>query len=415
MRVLYFHQHFTTPSGAGGTRSYEMARRLIAHGHAVTMVCGSPHHGSSGAQGPAVRGLRRGKVDGIDVVEIVLPYSNYDSFLRRAWTFIRFAVKCVGIGFREPFDLVFATSTPLTIAIPGVLVRLLRRKPFVFEVRDLWPELPKAMGVIKNPLVLMGMSGLEWAAYHAASRCIGLSPGMVEGIGRRGIPRERIAMVPNGADLDLFRPLAKSRSLPGVAATDFLAVFAGAHGIANGVDMILDAAAALKKRGASRIKIALIGDGRCKPALRERASREGLDNVLFFDPMPKRQLAQVLGSADVGLMTLQNVSAFYYGTSPNKFFDYIASGLAVVNNYPGWLAELIHGAGCGVVCPPGDASAFADSLEALSSDPARVLQMGVNARRLAESQFSRDKLGDDFVRVLESAAPRLDGLMVASP
>jgi glycosyltransferase involved in cell wall biosynthesis len=338
-------------------------------------------------------------------MEVVMPYSNHDGFVKRAWTFLKFAWRCSKIALREPCDLVFATSTPLTIAIPGLVAKLLRGKPFVFEVRDLWPELPKAMGVIRNPFVLLAMDWLEWCAYHAADRVIGLAPGMLEGISRRGIDRSRISIVPNGSDLDLFRPGQPAQRLPGVSDEHFLAVFAGAHGIANGVDIVLDAASILMSRKNSSIRIAMVGDGKCKPALVERARREGLSNVLFFDPLPKREIARVLASADAGLMTLQNIPAFYYGTSPNKFFDYIASGVAVVNNYPGWLADMILESRCGIVCPPADAVSFADALERLAAEPEACAEMGRRARLLAERRFGRDQLGSDFVGAVESAVP----------
>src|SRR5690606_29149495 len=195
MRVLYFHQHFTTPKGASGIRSYAMARRLIEEGHQVTMVCGSPERADTGLSGPFRRGMRTGIVDGIEVIEFDLKYSNADSFVRRTITFLRFAFRSIGIALTRDYDLVFATSTPLTAGIPGIFARWLRRKPFVFEVRDLWPELPRAMGVITNPIILGLMSLLEWACYHSAHRLIGLSPGIVAGIERRGIDRQRIALI----------------------------------------------------------------------------------------------------------------------------------------------------------------------------------------------------------------------------
>ena len=174
MRVLYFHQHFSTPKGAAGIRSYEMARRLVARGHQVTMVCGSYGLGETGLSAPFAKDVRRGNVDGIDIVEFDLAYSNADGFVKRAMTFVKFALRSVKLALTERYDVVFATTTPLTAGIPGIFARWLRGKPFVFEVRDLWPELPKAMGVIRTPLVLGAMSALEWASYRSAHRVVGL-------------------------------------------------------------------------------------------------------------------------------------------------------------------------------------------------------------------------------------------------
>ena len=403
MHVLYFHQHFSTPSGSTGTRSYEMAQRLIARGHSVTMVCGSGQMAQSGLSGPPAHGMRRGKVDGIEVIELCLPYSNYDSFLKRGWTFLLYAWRSVKLALSLEYDLLFATSTPLTAGIPGIVMKLFRKKPFVFEVRDLWPELPREMGVISNPAVLKAMDLLEWLSYHSADACIGLSPGIVRGITRRGIPESRVAMIPNGCDLELFKPAAEKgmAGIPGIGKDDFVAIFCGAHGIANGLDAVLDAARVLKRRDEQRIRLLFIGDGRLKPGLIERAAREGLDNCVFAKAVPKTELTAITAAADVGLMILANVPAFYYGTSPNKFFDYIASGLPVLNNYPGWLAEIIGENGCGIAVPPGDPEAFADALVYLRDHAAQRAAMGSAARAIAQAKFDRDRLADHFVTFLE--------------
>ena len=392
MRVLYFHQHFSTPAGSAGTRSFEMARQLVAEGHTVTMVCGSYKQGRTGLEGPFRRGRRRGLVCGIEVVEFDLSYSNEHSFVRRAALFLKFAWSSIWLALREPCDLVFATSTPLTAGLPGVAARWLRRKPFIFEVRDLWPELPRAMGVITNPIVLGAMSLLEVASYRSASRCIALSEGIAQGIERRGVPAERISIIPNGSDLDLFGAGISPKRPGGIAAGDLVAIYSGTHGIANGLDAVLDAAAVLKARGRADIRLVLVGEGREKSRLRSRAAAEGLDNVLFLDPVPKLELASLLRGADVGLQTLQNVPAFYYGTSPNKFFDYLAAGLPVLNNYPGWLAGMIREHDCGFAVPPASAPAFAYALEQAASDRVRLRSMGANARRLAVEEFDRARL-----------------------
>ncbi len=404
MRVLYFHQHFSTPQGSVGNRSYEMARRLVARGHTVTMVCGSYGGGVTGVSAPFAGGARRGHVDGINVIEFDLAYSNSDGFLKRSTTFAVFAVRSVLLALREPYDLLFATTTPLTAGIPGIFARHLRRKPFVFEVRDLWPELPKAMGVITNRVVLWAMGLLEWASYRSADRCIGLSPGIVDGIARLGVARDKIALVPNGCDLEMFSADAPRWRPDAIKDSDLLAVFTGTHGIANGLDAVLDAAAELKRRGRSDIKLLLIGQGKLKPDLQHRAQSEQLDNVVFHDPVNKQRLAGLMASADVGLQILANIPAFYFGTSPNKFFDYIASGIPVLNNYPGWLAQMITSNACGFSVPPQDAAAFADALEKAADDRIALKEMGRRGRSLAEREFNRQILADRFVDWLEAAA-----------
>ncbi|MFK5949395.1 MAG: glycosyltransferase family 4 protein [Methylococcales bacterium] len=397
MQILYFHQHFSTPQGSAGIRSYEMARRLVHHGHKVTMVCGSYGGGKTGLEQKFINGKRGGVVDGINVIEFNLAYSNSDGLIKRAGLFLKFALKSIGIALTEKYDVVFATTTPLTAGIPGIFARWFRGKPFVFEVRDLWPELPKQMGVIKNPIVLGMLSFLEWASYRSAHRCIGLSPGIVKGIQQRGVKENKITLVPNGCDLNIFGNESSFWRPDGVEDTDLMAVFTGTHGIANGLDAVLDVAQELKVRGHKQIKIVLIGQGKLKAQLQARAKAEQLDNVIFHDPVNKEKLAGLMASADIGLQLLANIPAFYYGTSPNKFFDYIAAGLPVLNNYPGWLAGMITENQCGFPVPPENEKIFADALENAANNKDQLIQMGINARALAEKEFDRKKLADKWV------------------
>ena len=396
MKILYFHQHFSTPKGSAGIRSYAMAQSLIRNGHQVTMVCGSFGAGQTGLTQPFNKGMRRGMVDGIDIIEFELPYSNALSFLKRILIFLSFAFKSIKVALTEKYDVVFATTTPLTAGIPGIFAKWFRRKPFVFEVRDLWPELPKAMGVIKNPIVLWMMSVLEWTSYHSADRLVGLSPGIVDGIIKRGIAPEKVASIPNGCDLDIFASEHQAWRPEGVKPTDLMAIFTGTHGLANGLNAVLDAAVELKKRQRTDIKLVLVGDGMQKKALLERATELQLDNVIFHDPVNKAKLAGLMASADIGLQILANVPAFYYGTSPNKFFDYISAGLPVLNNYPGWLAELITKEQCGFAVPPENPQAFADALEQAANQRERLIEMGRNGQQVAREQFNRSILSQKF-------------------
>lgn len=396
MRVLYFHQHFSTPAGAAGTRSYEMAKQLVRHGHSVTMVCGSYHLGQTGVEGAFRNGRRLGTVDGIDVVEFNLSYSNRDGFVKRTGTFVKFAWRSIRLALSESYDVVFATTTPLTAGIPGIFARWLRGKPFVFEVRDLWPEIPRQMRVITNPLVLGAMSVLEWATYRSSVRSVALSPGIADGIERQGVARDRIAVIPNGCDLEIFCDPADRWRPEGIFENDLLALFTGTHGLANGLDAVLNAAEVLKRRGRDDIKLLLVGDGKLKPRLQEDAEQRDLVNVIFHDPVKKKRLASLLAGADLGMQVLANVPAFYYGTSPNKFFDYIAAGLPVLNNYPGWLAEMIEQANCGFAVPPDNPEAFADALERAAADRQALKRMGGNAASLA-MEFDRARLADAWV------------------
>jgi glycosyltransferase involved in cell wall biosynthesis len=343
-------------------------------------------------------------VEGIEVLEFEVGYSNSDSFVKRTAAFLTFAMRGVQVALTEPYDLIFSTSTPLTAGIPGICARWLRRKPFVFEVRDLWPELPKAMGVIRNPIVLWLMSALEWASYRSARSIIGLAPGIVDSIAKQGVDSERLAMVPNGCDFDVFSDRAGAWRPDGVQQDDFMAVFAGAHGLANGLDAVLNVAGELRLRNRPDVKIVLIGDGKLKRHLQRRAMSEGLSNVIFHDPVGKARLSGLFAATDLGLQILDNIPAFYYGTSPNKFFDYIAAGLPVLVNYPGWLSELVAEHACGYSVPPEDPGAFASALIVAADQRESLRLMGKRAMALARTRFDRTTLADQFVDWLERSA-----------
>ena len=393
MRLLYIHQHFTTPKGSGGIRSYEMAQRCIREGVSVTMVCGSHSGGNTGLNSPFKWGKRTGKVDGIDVIEFNLAYSNKDNFFKRTYLFILYSLRALLVALTHKYDIIFASTTPLTAGIPGIFARWIRGKLFVFEVRDLWPELPKAMGVIKNPIILKLMELLEWATYKSANRLIGLSPGICDGIASKNIKNEKIIEIPNWCDIGLFSKSINKWRPHGVNEDDILFVFSGAHGIANGLDAVLDGVNILKKRNIKGFKIVLIGNGKLKANLIHRASIEELnDYIIFLDPVPKEKLIGLLNSTDVGLQILSNIPAFYYGTSPNKFFDYISASLPVLTNYPGWIADLIQKNNCGFACEPGDPNKFADEIVNVLKNKESLKEMGKNAHTLASNEFSREKL-----------------------
>lgn len=401
MHVAYIHQHFVSPNGSAGTRSYEMGQRLMRAGHRVSLVCGA--NDNDALTGGSTERLVKLEVDGLPLFCINEPYSNKMSFARRVLAFGRFARRATSVVSDLKPDLVFASSTPLTAGIPGMKVTRRLGVPFVFEVRDLWPELPIAIGAVKNPLLIWRLRRLEKQIYFSARHIIALAPGMKKGICRTGYPEDHITMIPNGSDIDVFQPSDARAEDPRLGPKeDVRFVFTGAHGPANGLDAVLDAAVELKKRSARGVQIVFIGDGKVKTHLMERSRGENLDHLIkFLPPMPKTELARLLPQLDVGLMILRNLPAFYYGTSPNKFFDYIASGLPVLNNYPGWLADMIQENDCGRVTPPDDPGAFADTLLWFRDNRDKLSEMGRRARALAEAKFARDILAEQFIETLE--------------
>lgn len=383
-----------------------MSRRLLEAGHRVTMICGAYDVGDFDVD--AGRRVTEQEIDGIRVLRVAEPYANRMGFTRRIRAFLGFARTAAQLVGNLDADLVFATSTPLTVGLPGMKGAWRLGVPFVFEVRDLWPEIAIALGVVKNPALIWYTRRMERKIYRAADHIIALSPGIKDGICQTGYPPEQVSLIPNGCDLDVFQPdeqpLSDERFGP---PDDFRLVFTGAHGLANGLDAVLDALVELQQRGEKGLRFVFIGQGSQRDRLIERSRREGLDPMVsWVDLMPKNELAAIIPRMNVGLMILKNLPSFYYGTSPNKFFDYIASGLPVLNNYPGWLADMIQEHRCGVVVRPDDPRAFADAVVWMRDHREELRGMGQRGRELAEARFSRDRLGQMFVETLEQAYAR---------
>jgi glycosyltransferase involved in cell wall biosynthesis len=405
--VLYFHQYFATRRRSTATRSYELAQRLVDRGHNVTIVSRDTRMLEAGRdRKPEGRVVAREQVDGIDVLYLNIPYANrYPTPLRLAsFTAFTVAASVAGALQKRP-DVVFASSTPLTIGIAGLLTARAKRVPFVFEIRDLWPAVPVALGALKGGAAIGTAEWLERRLYEGAERVVVLSEGAQEELKRRGIPDEKLVFIPNAADLDVFRPETADESFRARHGLEerFVALYAGAMGRANGLDQLVDAAEALRRWGDTRVMIVAIGDGAERPRLEERAHQLGLENLLFLPAVPKEQLAGVVGAVDVTL-TIFAPHPILETNSPNKFFDSLAAGKPVVVNLDGWLRRLVEEHDAGVWVPGGNAEALAGALSALAANPARVELMGRNARALAERDFGRDEMADRLARTLEEVA-----------
>ena len=396
MNIIYLHQYFTTPDRVGGIRSYEMARRLVAKGHTVHLLTTSnePREES---------GWFERDIEGIRVHALPIPYSNRQSNIKRIRTFLSFAF---GAAQRAPSlraDVVFATSTPLTIAIPGILTSKLKRIPMVFEVRDLWPEAPVAMGALNSPLAIYGAGLLERLAYRSAAHVVALSPGMKAGVVKQGVSPQNVTVIPNASDLELFRPGldgSEFRKKLGLKGKTVLLYF-GTMGEANGLSFVLDGAAELKRRGRDDIAIVLHGDGRERDGLEARRAHDDLGNVVFSSwDLHRDDLARLVAAADVCMTIYKNVPVLYT-CSPNKMFDSLSAGKPVLTNMPGWLGNLIENNEAGVFVQPDNADDFADKAEYLAAQPELRKIYGQNARKLAEREFSRDLLAAKLEAVLQ--------------
>jgi glycosyltransferase involved in cell wall biosynthesis len=391
MRILYIYQYFKTREGYGSTRSYEFVRRLRDAGNDVLVI-------TSTARIPDLTGRRRhgvieGEIDGIPIRAVPSAYSNRMGFARRLIEFLRFAWISSMRALREPRpDLILASSTPLTVALPALAGRLLRGVPLVFEVRDLWPEVPEGMGILRNRALIAGAKGLAGLAYRKSARIIALSPGMREGILRYHIPPERVVVIPNGSDLDLFHPGVDGRALRrrhGIADDRFLIVHTGAMGVVNGLDFLLPVCEELARTLPQAI-VYLVGEGGQRPRLEALVREQGLANLRFEGPVSKGDLPAWLAAADLGLMLIKRVPILEMN-SANKFFDYAAAGLPCLMNYGGWKADLLARYDAGLAVETDDPVVFAAAIARTAADADRLRVMGANTRRMAEAEFDRDK------------------------
>jgi len=417
MRILYLHQHHSGPGGSTATRSDALTRALAARGHAVTLACGRYEGAVSGLAGPFNRGRRDGVVAGVRVVEFDIPCGNAMPLPARAGAFLRYAARAGALALRGGYDLVVASSTPLTVALPALAARAARGTPFVFEIRDPWPELPRALGGVPRP-VLAAMDRLADAACRRAAAVVALSDGMAETARARGADPAQVHVVPNGCDLHLFGPHIAPWRPEAAAPWECLAVYAGAHGRANGLDAALDAAAVLRARGETRLRILLVGDGSEKRALVARALAEGLSNVTFLDPLPRARLGALYAGSQVALHLLAGLPEFAEWTAPNKIMDGLAAGLPVVTNQGGRAARIVADGPSGIAVPAGEAATLADALARLAADPALRARMGAAARRQAVAVWDRRLLAERFCAVVEQAArqaPPVPGALAGAP
>jgi glycosyltransferase involved in cell wall biosynthesis len=399
VNVLYLHQHFATRAGSGGTRSLEFSRRLMRLGHTVTMVAQVRRGGGIDTPG-------RHELDGMQLIVLGGYYTNHLPDWRRAWQFVRVMLQASMLR-RLPNrpDVVVASSTPLTIGIPGWILARRYGVPFVFEVRDLWPEAPIQLGVLRNKWLQRIAIGLEKFLYRRADAIIPLSPGMEAGVLAAGGDPRKIVTIPNASDMDLFSPEHRDRTLLEQFGMQdrFVAVHAGMMGTANGLRYVLDAAKELHDRGEHGISFLVIGEGATRAPLQAQADAWGLTNIAFPGSIPRSELGAIVSSCDVSVVNFANFPVLATN-SPNKLFDGLAAGLPCIVNSDGWTRRLVEGHDAGAYVDVRDPSELADAVVKLRDDAALRERQGANALALATDVFARERLATRFTDLLEYLA-----------
>lgn len=398
MRVLYVSQYFVRGDQPGGVRHWHHTRALAKRGHEVHVITSFVQHKERHVP-QEYRGRRivRTPEDGI-VVWRTYATPGYGRDLRsRLANYLSFAFWALVAGLRAPRPAVVVASSPsLPAAAGAAVVALVKRAPLVLEVRDLWPDSAVAMGLIRRGSGLDRVArGLEWFCYRRAAHVIALTEGIRNGVVAKGVPASRVSLITNGVDL-ADRP-ADPVDLP--LPEGFVAMYVGAHGTYSSLGTVLDAADRLRDDPA--IRFVLVGGGDQKAALQADAERRGLENVVFVDPVPKRDVPAWLARADVCLLPYQDRPLFA-GALPNKTFDYMGAAKPIIASVPvGELSRLVERAGCGFAIRPEDPGAMATAIRRLAADRALAARLGAAGAGFVCTNYDRRVLAERFVNVVE--------------
>jgi len=406
MHILYLSQYFPPEGGATQTRAYEMSRNLVLMGHQVTVITELPNH-PSGIIAPEFRGelFHRSILDGIDVIRVWVKTSPRMNFINRILFYFSYMTASSLAGFfldRRCYDLIYASSPPLFVGVAGLFLSWKMRIPLIFEVRDLWPESAIALGELAHPLAIRWAYRLERACYSQAKKIIVVTQGIFDNLIQRGIPEEQLSLIPNGANTDLFQfhPEARARIRDEMAWNEnFVVVYAGIHGIAQGLEYIVDTARLLEHD--SRVHFVLIGDGPQKRNIVDLVQRYKLTNLTFINEQPREVIPNYLSAADVALIPLRNLDIFK-GALPSKIFDAWACNLPVIISIDGEARYLIEIAEGGIYVPPEDMDSLKSAILSLLEDPARRIQLGANGRKFTEIHFTRKALAEKLAQTIES-------------
>ncbi len=395
MRILLINQAFVSPDEPGHTRHFEMAKFLQSCGHELVIVASDLNY-QTGQRTVDHKGIfAEQNFDGVRVLRSYIYPALHRSYFWRIISFFSFMFSSIWTALQvKDVDLVMGTTPPIFQAVSAWIVALTRRKPFLLEVRDLWPEFGVSMGVLKNPIVIALARWLEIFLYARATHILVNSPAYKEYMIGKGVPENKVTYIAYGTDVDMFNPQVDGSSIRSELGLQnkFVVLYAGALGQANDIDTILRAAQRLNNE--DKIRFVLFGDGKERTRLQSEAERMKLSNVIFAGVRPKKDMPQVVASADVCLAILQDIPMFRT-TYPNKVFDYMAAGRATVLVIDGVSRKLIEDSYGGAYVQPGDDNQLAETILDLSKNVDIVKQMGLNAREyLVKHLDRRDKLNE---------------------
>jgi colanic acid biosynthesis glycosyl transferase WcaI len=406
VKILYVSQYFPPEMGAPAARVYELSREWVRQGHEVTVLTGFPNH-PTGIVPAEYKGslVRREMVDGIRVVRTPIYAAPNKGFFRRVLNYVSYGVSASTFGplLTERPDVVIGTSPQFLTALAGLWLAGLKRVPFVFEVRDLWPRSIVEVGAMKaNSPAIRVLERLERMLYARADRIVAVTDSFVDAIAAHGISTEKISVVTNGVDLELFQPRDREEARAALGLPPgFLATYVGTHGMAHGLGLVLDVAKRLSGQG---IHFLLVGEGAEKAQLKARADAEQISNVTFLDQQPRDRVAEIYAASNLCLVLLRDLPLFK-AVIPSKMFEFMGSGRPILTTVDGESRGILERAGAGTFSPPENVEALVAALRSLASTPERLAHMGASGRRYVEQNYSRPALAGRYLSILEGLVP----------
>lgn len=408
MRILFFSHYFPPDVGALASRTYAHCRRWVAAGHDVTVVTSAPNY-PRGVLHPGYRNRLRQVEDwdGIRVVRVMTYLAANSGTWRRGLSYLSYMVSAAILGsFERSPDIVVASSPQFFCGWAGVFVAKLRRRPFILEVRDLWPESIVAVGALRPGSMLNLLGKLELAMYRCAERIVTVGEGYRQRLLARGADPTLVSVVMNGVDKGVFYPRDGDDELAGrLGATNrFVVMYCGTIGMAHGLEVVLDAASLLRQRdGGERVVFLVVGDGACRDELEDRAQRMGLDNVVFTGGVPAERVPELIALSNACLVHLRTADAFT-AVMPSKIFEAAAMARPVILGVRGFAADFVREVPCGLCIEPENAEQLADSVLRLSLDGSLCERLGQAGYERVASQFDRDELARQYLDVIEGVA-----------
>jgi glycosyltransferase involved in cell wall biosynthesis len=406
-RILFLSHYFPPEGNAPASRVYEMCKRWVRDGHEVTVLTSAPNH----PNGVVYEGYRnwpiqQEMIDGIHVVRVWTFLAANKGTRRRAVNFVSYMVMATLLAiFMRRRDVLIATSPQFFCGWAGVLVTALRRIPFILEIRDIWPESIHAVGASNRNLLLWLLERMEQQMYSSAFRVVTVGEGYKEQLIRRRVPEDKIEIVTNGVDRDLFVPQGTNgdvRVRYGMIPGCFVCAYVGTIGLAAGLDVVLRAAELLRQKGKRNIQLMLVGDGATREELEEEAQRRGLDNVIFTGRIDRGEVPDLLNAVDACLVHLRRQELFE-SVLPSKIFEAAGMGKPIVLGVKGSAAKLVTAANAGICIEPEDENALVAAIEMLAGDRELAARLGKSGQDYVRAHFDRDELSRQYFDIIREA------------